>query len=95
MRRGRKVSSAAAVVYARATMDMAPARFGIIVSKAVGDAVVRNRVTRRVRAVCAESAPSLPVGTVLVCRMLPAAAEVTWDNLRSQLTTSIRRAVSA
>lgn len=95
MRRGRKAASPAAVVYARSSMTTAPARFGIIVSKAVGGAVVRNRVKRRGRAVCAELISSIPVGNVVVVRMLPAAAEVTWDTLREQLTTSIRRAVNA
>jgi len=95
MRRGRKISSPVAVVYARSGDTTAPARFGIIVSKAVGGAVVRNRVKRRVRAVCAEATPSIPAGSAVVVRMLPAATEVDWDTLREQLTTSIRRAVNA
>ncbi|RZT59667.1 ribonuclease P protein component [Microcella alkaliphila] len=95
MRRGRKTATPTAVVYARSGEETAPARFGIIVSKAVGGAVVRNRIKRRVRAICANVAPSIPAGTAVVIRMLPAAAEVTWDTLREQLTTTIRRAVNA
>lgn len=94
MRRGRKAVGPTAIVYARTGEPLAPARFGIIVSKAVGGAVVRNRVKRRVRAICSMVASSIPSGTAIVIRMLPAAAEESWDTLREQLTTSIRRAVN-
>ncbi len=49
-----------------------------MVSKAVGNAVVRNRVERRLRhLVAAATAPALtaaPAGTAIVIRALPAAA---------------------
>lgn len=70
-------------------------RVGVIASKAVGNAVVRNRAKRRVRAISRELLPSIPAGTSIVVRMLPAAAEVGWDTLREQLMAATRRAVSA
>lgn len=50
---------------------------GFVVSKAVGNAVVRNRVKRRLRHLVAtelSARPSLPNGTSVVVRALPAAA---------------------
>ena len=47
---------------------------GFVVSKAVGGSVVRHRVTRRMRAAVAPRLASLPNGSMLVLRALPAAA---------------------
>ena len=49
-----------------------PARVGFVVSKAVGNAVVRNRVQRRLRHLAREHLASLPGSAVLVIRALPA-----------------------
>lgn len=96
MRRGRKAASPVVVIYARhPNRDGVPTRFGFVVSKAVGNAVVRNRVKRRARAIAAELLGHIPAGTAVVMRMLPAAAEVSWDTLRDQVTAATRRAVSA
>lgn len=52
----------------------APARAGFVVSRAVGDAVTRNAVTRRLRHLVADRLTTLPPGTDLVVRALPASA---------------------
>jgi ribonuclease P protein component len=57
-----------------ARADQRPARAGFVVSRAVGGAVVRNRVRRRLRHLVAQLLPTLPPGTDLVVRALPAAA---------------------
>ena len=49
-------------------------RVGFVVSKQVGNAVVRNRVKRRLRHLAADQLPSTPPGLDLVVRALPAAA---------------------
>lgn len=49
-------------------------RVGFVVSRAVGNAVVRHRVTRRLRDLMAHRLPTLPLGTDLVIRANPAAA---------------------
>lgn len=49
-------------------------RVGLVVSKAVGNAVVRTRVKRRLRAQSAQLLAHLPPGTDLVIRANPAAA---------------------
>ena len=49
-------------------------RVGFVVSKAVGGAVVRNRVKRRLRHLAAQQLAGAPVARDLVVRALPAAA---------------------
>lgn len=70
-----------------------PARVGFVVSKAVGNAVVRNRVKRRLRHLTREQLPSLgQLGgrAVLVVRALPAAAGAT----HAELDTDLRRCLA-
>lgn len=52
----------------------APARIGLVVSRAVGPAVTRNLVKRRLRHLLRDRVDSLPPGATLVVRALPAAA---------------------
>lgn len=63
-------------------------RAGFIVSKAVGNAVIRNRTKRRLRAIVAElfardAGLNLDDGSVdLVVRALPASAQADFDSLK-------------
>ncbi|MGF0314303.1 ribonuclease P protein component [Nocardia fluminea] len=66
-------------------------RFGLIVSKAVGNAVVRHRVARRLRHMCAQVVDELPVGTDVVIRALPGAATADSVELLRQLRTGLRK----
>ncbi|KQY30700.1 MULTISPECIES: ribonuclease P protein component [Nocardia] len=66
-------------------------RFGLIVSKAVGNAVVRHRVARRLRHMCAQVVDELPVGTDVVIRALPGAATADSAELLRQLRTGLRK----
>lgn len=70
-------------------------RAGFVVSKAVGNAVVRHRVSRRLRHVVAPRLEALPPGTHLVVRALPLASTATSaelaDDLDSGLRTALRR----
>lgn len=74
-----------------------PSRVGFIVSKAVGNAVARNLVKRRLRAIMAEGLHAHAEGLDIVVRALPAAAQSGWDVLsgdaRQALEFSCRRAV--
>ncbi|MEU7586381.1 ribonuclease P protein component [Micromonospora sp. NPDC049230] len=66
-----------------------PSRAGFVVSKAVGNAVIRNRVKRRLRALVQDRLPGLPAGSTLVVRALPAAAEASYPRLATDLDAAI------
>lgn len=68
-----------------------PARAGFVVSKAVGPAVTRNRVKRRLRHLVAERLDRLPEGAVLVVRALPAAAGAPGEQLARDLDSALGR----
>lgn len=89
VRRGRRVTTPAAVYYLMDRPADAPARFGFIVSKAVGDAVTRNRVRRRLRAITRELVDAGANGRDVVVRVLPPAVEVDWTALRGQTRRAI------
>lgn len=65
-------------------------RVGFVVSKAVGNAVVRNRVKRRMRGVSAELIRN-HCGLDLVFRALPAAADASYDELHREMHTCLTR----
>lgn len=64
-------------------------RFGLIVSKAVGNAVIRHRTSRRLRHICAGLIDDLPATTHVVIRALPRAGDAT----SAHLEHDIRRAL--
>ncbi|MFJ1459060.1 ribonuclease P protein component [Nocardia sp. N2S4-5] len=66
-------------------------RFGLIVSKAVGTAVVRHRVARRLRHICAPLAAELPAEADIVIRALPGAAAASSAELDRQLRAALRK----
>jgi ribonuclease P protein component len=93
-RRGRRAASRTLVVHLWAdvaAVDGAvdggpdPTRVGLVVSKAVGNAVVRNRVKRRLRHLAREQLSLLPAAAVLVIRALPRAGSASSAELRSDL----------
>lgn len=62
-----------------------PPRVGFVVSRAVGGAVVRNRVKRRLRALSAGRLSATPAGVDVVVRANPAAGTATFDELQGAL----------
>jgi len=62
-----------------------PARVGFVVSRAVGTAVVRNRVRRRLRHLARGYLGSLPGGSLLVVRANPRAATARQADLAADL----------
>jgi ribonuclease P protein component len=80
IRRGVRVGRSTLVLHAGARPDADGVRVGLVVSKAVGNAVTRNRVKRRLRHLAARhlvgSSPAAgrPPGIDVVLRALPAAA---------------------
>lgn len=69
-------------------------RVGFVVSRAVGNAVVRNRVKRRLRHLVAPMLTSFPQDVHMVVRALPAAAtdpERLGTDLHAAVTSALRR----
>lgn len=66
-------------------------RFGFIISRQVGTAVVRNTVRRRLKAICAEVLATIPPGTDVVIRALPASATADFAELRADVMRCIGR----
>jgi ribonuclease P protein component len=69
-----------------------PTQVGFVVSRAVGGAVVRNRVKRRLRAQMAAAVTDVDSGCLLVVRALPSAATATWDELGHDLRAALTSA---
>lgn len=67
---------------------------GFVVSRAVGDAVTRHRVTRQLRHLMRERYAALPAGTGVVVRALPAAAGQSSAKLAASLDRALERAVA-
>jgi ribonuclease P protein component len=68
-----------------------PALVGFVVSRAVGPAVTRNRVRRRLREAVRARIGELPHGSLLVVRANPAAAAVPWPTLCQELDVVLNR----
>lgn len=62
---------------------------GFIVSKAVGNAVTRNKTKRRLRELIAPFAAEHPQGYSLVIRALPAAAHASYAHLSHDLDSAL------
>ena len=70
-------------------------RAGFVVGKAVGNSVVRHRVTRRLRAVVLEQLHRLPASADLVVRARPEAATASSADLRRDLTAGLDRLLAS
>jgi ribonuclease P protein component len=68
-----------------------PPRVGFVVSRAVGPAVTRNRVKRRLRELMRGYLHSLPGGSLLVVRANAAAAHASHPDLAADLDSVISR----
>lgn len=68
-----------------------PARTGIVTSRRVGTAVVRNRVRRRLREIVRHARPKMCEGLWLVVVAKPRAAKATFAGLREEWTQLARR----
>ena len=89
MRSGRRAGGATLsghlVLAAGQVPEDTEAKVGFIVSRAVGSAVVRNRVKRRLRELVRRRLASLPGGCLLVLRAYPAAAGARQADLAADL----------
>lgn len=76
-----------------APADQAGSRLGVVVSKRVArEAVIRNRVRRRVRESARLAWPSLRPGYDVVFVARPASARASWTDLRASVEALLGRA---
>jgi ribonuclease P protein component len=96
VRAGRRAGRGAVVVHvtvpATPPTEPAPVRAGFVVSKAIGGAVQRNRVRRRLRHLARERLATLPAGSALVIRALPGAADRPYAQLGADLDGALAAA---
>ena len=95
VRRGRRVGGPLLVTHLLDDAFAGPTQVGFVVSKAVGNAVARNLVKRRLRHLMRERIEILPAGSGLVLRALPAAAGASAADLGAALDHSLNRLVKA
>ncbi|MFP5069299.1 ribonuclease P protein component [Pseudonocardia nantongensis] len=94
IKRGRRAGRTSLVVHLDPTRpggvpEHASPRAGFVVSKAVGNAVVRHRVSRRLRHLVADRLDGLPPGSALVVRALPPAAGASSAELGRDLDSAL------
>jgi ribonuclease P protein component len=85
---GRRVRRGPITVTWLADSGATAPRVAFAVGRRVGTAVRRNRLRRRLRAVVADQAPTLPPGAYLIGAG-PAAAEMTNEELRSIVSRAV------
>lgn len=74
----------------RGDSDTGALRFGLVVSKAVGNSVLRHRVSRRMRALLADRVDAFGPGVDVVVRALPAAAQADSAQLGAAVDAAVR-----
>lgn len=98
VRRGRRAGTGTLVLHLAVPApddagSSAPARVGFVVSKAVGPAVARNLVRRRLRHLARERLPLLPCSAMLVVRALPPARAASYAALGGDFDSALARVV--
>jgi ribonuclease P protein component len=88
-RRGRRAGTRTLVVHL-GTVSTGP-QVGFVVSRAIGNAVTRNRVKRRLRHLVRDRLAWLPNEGALVVRALPATAGASYAGLGRDLDTALTR----
>ncbi|QFZ23929.1 ribonuclease P protein component [Saccharothrix syringae] len=99
VRRGRRAGRPRLVVHVltptgsstSAQPTLEPSKVGFVVSKAVGNSVVRHRVSRRLRHVARDRLHLLPPGTSLVVRALAPSADADSAELGRDLDAALRK----
>ncbi|WP_168625975.1 ribonuclease P protein component [Cryobacterium sp. BB307] len=93
LRRGRRFTGSTTVVHVASTGESRPPRFGFIITRKVGNAVKRNLVRRRLRALCYRLLPAVAPGTDVVVRALPGSEQVPSATLHKDVVDALSRSL--
>jgi len=93
-RAGRRRSSSHFTVFFRAN-ELPQSRFGVSIKKALGGAVVRNRIRRRLREIVRRHRAEIPVGWDIVIHPKSAVANAPFGALTSDLLRLLQSGVQA
>jgi ribonuclease P protein component len=69
----------------------APVKVGLIVGKNVGGSVIRHRVSRQIRHAIAPHLTKFPLGTLIVFRAHPGAAQYADKNLGQEISALVEK----
>jgi len=91
---GVRVYSDIAVIYALANpTSQKNSEVGLIVSKVVGNSVVRHKVSRHIRNVVKEILETIPGNIQIVIRALPKITEIEFSELSKMITDSVTKSI--
>ena len=91
---GVRVYSDVAVIYALANpTSQKNSEVGLIVSKVVGNSVVRHKVSRQLRNIVNETLETIPGNIQIVIRALPAITEKEFTEINKILSDSISKSI--
>ncbi|MBC9955271.1 ribonuclease P protein component [Leucobacter sp. cx-42] len=101
VRSGRRVGGAFCITHAvshsrgaeSVPQESSPARFGYIVSKAVGNSVTRNLLRRRMKTISERLIHEGLVNVDIVFRALPACADASFVDLEAELRRGVAKAM--
>jgi ribonuclease P protein component len=89
IRGGRRAARGVLVIHMGLDRKDGPARAGFVIPRAVGGAVVRNQVRRRLRHLLRDRMTGLAPGADMVVRVLPAAAGRSYQELGADLDAAL------
>jgi ribonuclease P protein component len=93
VRRGRRTGTGNTVVYVVQRRGDGVPRFGFIVSRAVGNAVTRNLIRRRLKSVSRTLLEVVDADVDIVVRALPSATVVSWTALHEEVSAAVVKGV--
>jgi ribonuclease P protein component len=91
---GVRVYSDVAVIYALANpTSQKNSQIGLIVSKVVGNSVIRHKISRQLRNVVKDLLPTIPNNIQIVIRALPSITEKEYSDINQTLIESINKSI--
>jgi len=94
--RGRRVVSQGFVLHAGQTdQQSSSGQVGFIVSKSVGNSVVRHRITRQLRAIISPRMERISPQDRFVIRALPAITELSFSQLEREIDSAFSSALTS